>query len=430
MNIYNLISFIGIFVLILTGWLLSNNRKVMNWRVICWGVGLQLAFGLFVFRVPAGAQVLLFVNDAVVKVVDASAAGTKFLFGPLALPPGAAGSPGFILAFQSLPTIIFFSALMSLLFYWKILPFFIRVFAVVFTRLMRISGAEALCASGSMFVGVESAFTVRPHLAEMTRSELCTLLTAGMASVASNVLALYVFMLHAQFPTIAGHLVSASILSIPAAILMSKVMFPETQVPKTLGVSIQPHYEREPNMFVAIINGANTGVRVVVGIAALLLAVLGLIALVDMGTGFLGGRLNALLGMHVDWTLKGLLGYCFYPFSYVMGVPAADAVTVAKIVGERAVATEVAGYQDLAAALAQHAITPRSAVITAYALCGFAHFASMAVFVGGYGALVPERMRELSQVALRALAAATLACLMTACIAGMFYTGQSVLFGK
>ena len=430
MGVYNLTSFFGIFVLISVGWLFSNNRTVMNWRVIGWGVGLQLLFGLFIFKVPAGTRILLFVNDAAVRVVEASAAGTKFLFGPLALPPGTTGSPGFILAIQSLPTIVFFSALMSLLFYWKIMPFFIRAFAAVFTRLMRISGAEALCASGSMFVGVESAFTIRPHLAEMTRSELCTLLTAGMASVASNVLALYVFMLRAQFPTIAGHLVSASVLSIPAAILMSKVMFPETETPKTLGVSIRPHYERESNLFEAIINGANAGVKVVVGIAALLLAVLGLIALADMGFVFAGGKINALLAVHIDWSLKGLLGYLFYPFSFVMGVPAHDAALVARIVGERVVATEVAGYQDLAAALAHHAMTPRSAVITAYALCGFAHFASMAVFVGGYGALVPKRMRDLSEVGLRALVAATLACLMTACIAGMFFSDQSLLFGK
>ena len=430
MTVYNGISFIGIFALIFIGWVFSNNRKRMNWRVIGWGVGLQLAFGLFVFKVPAGTGFFLLVNDAVVKVVDAASAGTKFLFGPLALPPGAEGSPGFILAFQSLPSIIFFSALMSLLFYWKIMPLLIRAFAAVFTRLMRISGAEALCASGSMFVGVESAFTIRPHLFEMTRSELCTLLTAGMASVASNVLALYVFMLQAQFPTIAGHLVSASVLSIPAAILMSKVMFPETGTPRTLGVSIHPAYEKDPDLFMAIINGANAGVRVVVGIAALLLAVLGLIALADMGIGFLGGKINILLSAHVDWSLKGLLGYLFYPFSFVMGVQPSDAAAVARIVGERAVATEVAGYRDLASALAAHAVSARSAVITAYALCGFAHFASMAVFVGGYGALVPSRMRDLSQVALRALAAATLACLMTACIAGMYFSDQSLLFGR
>jgi CNT family concentrative nucleoside transporter len=318
---------------------------------------------------------------------------------------------------------------MSLLYYWKIMPLVIRAFARLFTRLMHISGAESLCAASNIFVGVESAFTIRPHIEGMTRSELCTALTAGMATVASSVMAMYVFMLKEQFPAIAGHLVSASILSAPAAIIMSKVLFPETGVPKTLGVSVRPHYERESNLFEAIINGANAGIRAVAGIGALLLAVLGLVALLDMGTVYAGSGINALLGVHIDWTLKGLLGYLFYPFSFVMGVPAHDAVLVARMVGERLVATEVAGYQDLAAAIAGGAISPRSAVITAYALCGFAHFASMAVFVGGFGALVPSRMRELSQTGLRALAAATLACLMTACIAGVFFTGRTLLSG-
>jgi CNT family concentrative nucleoside transporter len=429
MSLYNLVSFIGIFVLIVTGWLLSNNRRVVNWRVIGWGTGLQLLFGLFVFKVPAGSRLFLWVNDAVVRVVGAASAGTEFLFGPLALPPGVEGSPGFILAFQSLATIVFFSSLMSLLYYWKIMPLVIRGFARLFTRLMRISGAESLCAACNIFVGIESAFTVRPHIAGMTRSELCTALTAGMATVASSVMAMYVFMLQAQFPAIAGHLVSASLLSAPAAIVMSKVLFPETGVPETLGVAVRPHYERESNLFEAVINGANAGVRAVVGIGALLLAVLGLVALLDMGTVFAGRGVNALLGVDIDWTLKGLLGYLFYPFSFVMGVPARDAALVAQIVGERLVVTEVAGYRDLAAAIARNAISPRSAVITAYALCGFAHFASMAIFVGGYGALVPSRMRELSQVGLRALAASLLACMMTACVAGAFFAGGTLLFG-
>jgi CNT family concentrative nucleoside transporter len=296
---------------------------------------------------------------------------------------------------------------------------------------MRISGAESLCVSSNIFVGVESAFTIRPHLREMTRSELCTVLTAGMATVASNVLALYVFILRGQFPTIAGHLISASILSAPAAIVMSKVLMPEEGAPRTLGLSVQPHYLREVNLFEAIINGANAGIRVIAGIAALLLAVLGLIALLDMMLGAAGERMNGLMQMNLDWSLKGLLGYLFYPLTVIMGVALNDAVTVAKIVGERSVATEVAAYQDLAFAISQGTLTdPRSIVITAYALCGFAHFASMAIFVGGTAALAPERTGDLSQIAFRALVAATLACLMTACVAGIFCTGGAVLTAR
>ena len=427
----NFISFLGIFVFVAIAWVFSTNRRRMNWHAILWGIGLQLAFGFFVFQVPAGTRLFLFLNDLVVRVVEASSAGARFLFGALALPPGVEGSPGFILAFQALPTIVFFSALLSVLYFVNIMPWLIRLFARVFTKLMRISGAESLCAASNIFVGVESALTIRPHLPEMTRSELCTVLTTGMATIASNVLALYVFILRDQFPTIAGHLISASILSAPAAIVMSKVLVPEEEIPKTLGLSVQPHYVRESNLFEAIINGANAGVRVIVGIAALLLAVLGLIALLDMLVGAAGEKLNALMQANVDWTLRGLLGYLFRPLTLIMGVPLHDAVTVAKIVGERTVATEVAGYQDLALAISKGTLTdPRSIVITTYALCGFAHFASMAIFVGGTAALAPERTTALSQVAIRALVAATLACLMTGCIAGTFCTGGSILTAR
>lgn len=430
MSRYHLMSFAGIFIFIFLGWIMSNNRRIVNWRVIGWGLGLQFCFGLFVFKVPAGTAFFMTINDAVVKIVEASAAGTKFLFGPLALPPGTEGSPGFILAFQPLPTVIFFSALMSLLYYWRIMPFLIRLFAGVFTRLMKISGAESLCVASNIFVGVESAFTIRPHLAGMTKSELCTALTAGMATVASSVMALYVFMLREQMPAIAGHLVSASILSAPAAIVMAKIICPETGAPATLGIAVRLEYERESNLFEAIINGANAGVKAVVGISALLLAVLGFVALVDAVMSAAGGWLNALVGVHIDWTLKGLLGYLFYPLTFLMGVPACDASAVARIVGERLVVTEVAGYRDLAAALSHAAITPRSGIITAYALCGFAHFASLAIFIGGFGALAPGRIKDLSEVGIRSLVAASIACMITACIAGMFYSHQALLFGR
>jgi CNT family concentrative nucleoside transporter len=430
MSRYHLISFAGLFIFIFLGWLMSDNHRVVNWRVIGWGLGLQFCFGLFMFKVPAGTAFFLAINDIVVKIVDASAAGARFLFGPLAVPPGIEGSPGFILAFQSLPTVIFFSALMSLLYYWRIMPLLIRLFAGVFTRLMKVSGAESLCVASNIFVGVESAFTIRPHLAGMTKSELCTALTAGMATVASSVMALYVFMLRDQMPAIAGHLVSASILSAPAAIVMSKIICPETGAPATLGIAVRLEYERESNLFEAVINGANAGVKAVVGIAALLLAVLGLVALVDVVIAAAGGWLNELVGVRIDWTLKGLLGYLFYPLTFLMGVPACDAMTVAGIVGERLVVTEVTGYRDLAEALSNAVITPRSGIITAYALCGFAHFASLAIFIGGFGALAPARIKDLSRVGIRALVAATITCMMTACIAGMFFSDQALLFGR
>jgi CNT family concentrative nucleoside transporter len=430
MELYNLVSFVGIFVLLGIAWLFSTNRRRMNWHVIGWGIGIQMLFALFIFTVPAGSSLFLKINDFAVVVLEAASKGAEFVFGPLALPPGVKGSFGFILAFQALPTVIFFSALVSILYFYNVLPFIIKIFARIFTKLMKISGAESLCTTGNIFVGVESAFTIQPHIDTMTRSELCTILTAGMATVASNVLALYVFTLQGQFPTIAGHLISASFLSAPAALVMSKILLPESRTPKTLGESIQPHYERESNLFEAIINGSKSGVKVIVGIVALLIAVIGLVALVDLIIGGIGAKINSVLYITVDWSFKGLLGYLFYPFALIIGIPPSDAGVVAGIIGERLVLTEVASYQDLALALKTGALKhPRSSVITAYALCGFAHVASMAIFVGGISALAPKKTRILSEIAIRALVAATFACLLTACVAGTFFIKGSVLLG-
>ncbi len=301
MGIYNFVSFIGIFILLGVAWVLSSDRRNMNWRLIGWAIGLQLLLAGFIFRVPAGTKVFLVVNDVVVKILDSAGEGARFVFGRLALGPGQVGtdgaeSLGFMLAFQAFPTIIFFSALIAILYYVRIMPLLIKGFAWVFTRLMRVSGAESLVTASNIFVGVESMLTIKPYLPRMTRSEVCTVLTAGMATVASNVLALYVLTLQDQFPTIAGHLISASLLSAPAALVMSKVMLPEGQKPETLGVHVEPYYEKDSSLFEAIINGANAGVRMIAGIVALLIAVLGLVALVDLGLSSLGNLINPLLG--------------------------------------------------------------------------------------------------------------------------------------
>ena len=433
MDIYNLVSFAGIFVLIGFAWILSADKKNMNWRVIGWGVGLQILIALFIFIVPAGSKLFLAVNDIVVKILDSASAGAKFVFGPLAIPPEQTSetgeeSLGFILAFQAFPTIIFFSALIAILYYFGIMSLVIRGFAYVFTKLMRISGAESLVTASNIFVGIESTLTVKPYLSRTTGSEICTILTAGMATVASNVLALYVFSLKAVFPTIAGHLVSASLLSAPAALVMSKIIFPEKERPETLGMNIRPFYEKENSLFEAIINGANAGVKMIVGIVALLIAVLGLVALVDLFLSTLGTRV---LGLEAELSLKVIFGYIFYPFTIILGVPLSDAGIISEIIGERVIVTEVVAYKDLATALEQNLLQhPRSAVITTYALCGFAHLASMAIFVGGVCALAPDRTRNIGKAALRALLAATLACLLTACVAGTFFTKGSILLGK
>jgi CNT family concentrative nucleoside transporter len=428
---YNIISLAGFFLFMAIAWGLSTKRRIINWRVILWGILFQMLFALFLFLVPAGTKLFLAVNDIVIKILDSSAEGAKFVFGRLALPPGTTNksgetSIGPILAFQVFPTIIFFSALMSVLYFFKIMPLFIRGFAYVFTRLMRISGAESLNAVSNIFVGIESVFTVKPYLKGMTRSELFTLLTVCMSTVASNVMALYVFSLKDQFPAIAGHLVSASFLSAPAALIISKLMMPETETPKTLGVNVKPYYEREDNLFAAIINGANSAVKFIVGIVALLIAVIGLVALIDLFLGWIGGFFNT----DITWSLKNFMGYVFYPFTLMTGVPVEDAGTVSQIIGERLIVTEITAYVDMADAIKQGAlVNTRSIIITSYALCGFAHISSMAIFIGGISALVPAKAGIIAKIGIKCLIAATIACLMTACIAGIFYKESTILFG-
>ncbi|MFC1763718.1 NupC/NupG family nucleoside CNT transporter [Planctomycetota bacterium] len=434
MSIHNLHSTFGLFAILALAWGLSCHRRVINIRLIVIGLCMQLLLGFFIFRMQSGIVAFQFVNQAVVAVLDSAGAGARFLFGPLALGPGQTddigqSSVGFILAFQAFPTIIFFSALIAILYRLGVMVWVVRGFAYLFARCLRTSGAESLAAASNIFVGIESTLTVKPYLARMTRSELCTVLTAGMATVASNVLALYVLTLQETFPQIAGHLVSASLLSAPAALVMAKLLYPEVETPETLDQYVTPYYEREDSYFEAIINGANSGVRMIVGISALLIAVISLVALVDLVLNGVGSHVNLLFGMEGSWSLKGISGYLFYPLVLLLGVSPPDLGTAAEIIGERLVVTEVVAYQDLAVALKSGALQDgRSAVIITYALCGFAHLASMAIFVGGACALVPERKRDLTAVAWRALAAATLACLSTACIAGIYTTsGRSLL---
>jgi len=416
----------------------------MNGRLIIGALALQLIFGWLVFRSAGGRDVFLRVNDGVNTVMAAAMAGPRFVLGKLAEGEALhkAGLGPFILLTQGLPTIIVFSSLIAVLYYLGIMSALLRGFAWLFSRTLRVSGAESLCAAANIFVGIESTMAVRPYLSAMTRSELCAVLAAGMATVASNVLALYVGALQEVFPNIAGHMVSASFLSAPAAILMAKIICPETDSPLTLGLNVPPAYEQEGGVFEAIINGAEAGLKMMLGIAALLVAIVGLLAICDAALIAAGGVLNEWTGWRMDWRLTSLLAYPFYPLAVLMGVPASTAPTaaagtpdeawlVARLLAQRLIATEVPSYFDLAEMLRQAgpAISPRTAVIAAYALCGFAHLPSLAIFAGGVAALVPERKRDLALVGWRSLAAATLACLMTGCIAGVFAADTPAVLG-
>jgi CNT family concentrative nucleoside transporter len=372
--------------------------------------------------------VFLGLNAAVLALLDSSKSGTRFLLGPLAANPGESESIGFILAFQVLPVVIFFSAFTAVLYHLRLLQPVVWLFAKIFHRTLGISGAEALYGASQIFVGIESALMVRPYLERMTRSEFLTLLTTGMCNVASSTLGLYVAFLQGVFPHIAGHLLSASILSIPAGVVMAKILVPETQAPETLtDVPPEDPTLRSSNLMGAIIAGATDGLKLAAGIAALLIAMLGLVALIDRGLLLP----SAWLSLPQTLTLATILGWAFYPVTVLLGMPLADVPTAARLLGARVILTEVVAYQEMARlASAGGFVEPRSVVILSYALCGFAHVASVAIFVGGMAALIPARRDALASLGWRALLAATLATLMTACVAGMFTTGEGVLLGS
>jgi CNT family concentrative nucleoside transporter len=405
--------------------LFSSNRRKIAWKTIAWGVALQLVIGLIIFRLPGSHRVLLWLNDAVLVLLNASKSGSVFLFGPLAASPGESGSIGFILVFQVLPVVIFFAAFTAMLYHLRVLQVFVRLFARLFHRTMKISGAESLSSAANIFVGIESALVVRPYLEKMTRSELLLLLTTGMATVASSVLGVYVAFLAGVFPQIAGHLLSASILAIPACVVVSKLLIPETETPETLAaIPVEDESDRSRNVIGAIIQGAMDGLRLSAGISALIIAILGIVALLDK----LLGVASTWMGMSEPLSIVRILGWVFYPFAFLLGVQTSDVSITARLLGERVILTEVFSYNHLSQLISSGQITdPRTVVILSYALCGFAHVAAMAIFVGGTAALAPTRRDDLASLGLRALLAATLATLMTGCIAGIFSSGEGIL---
>ena len=426
--VLHLVSALGFLTFALLAWLLSTNRRQVPWRTVAWGLGLQLLLGLLIFRLPVSQRLFLWLNDAALGLLDVSKSGTAFLFGPLAASPGEPGSIGFILLFQVLPVAIFFSALTSALYHLRLLQVVVRLFAKLFHRTLGTSGAESLCGAANIFVGVESALVVRPYLDRMTRSELLTVLGTGMATVASSTLGVYVAFLGGLFPQIAGHLLSASVLAIPASVVMTKLLLPETETPETLArVPPEDPAARSRSLMGAIIEGAMDGLRLAAGISALLIAILGLVALVDK----LLAWPSAWLGLAQPLTLVNILSWMFYPCAALLGLAPADIPHAARLLGERVMLTEVFSYQELARLISTGQLTdPRTVVILSYALCGFARVASVAIFVGGTAALAPARRDDLAALGPRALLAATLATLMTGCVAGIFSGGQATVLLK
>ncbi len=433
MSWLNALSLTGCFAFGALAWAAGGFRRPFPVRTAVGGGALLAILGAVVFWLPPARTALEWVNDAVIAALDAGNSGARFLFGPLALNPGErlpTGEPsiGFVLAAQVLPAVIFFSALMAALYHLKVMQPLVRLFARVFHRTLGLSGAEALSGAANIFVGVESAMVVRPYLERMTRSELLTLITCGMATVASTVLGLYVAFLKSSFPMIAGHLVSASVIAIPAAAMTSKLLLPETGEPETRGTIPPIHDEGGPSSaFSALAAGAWDGLKLSAGIATLLIAVLGVVALADIALAHAGAPFAQRLGGPID--LGRILGWVFTPLAWLLGLDGGDALAAGRLLGTRAVMTEAVAYRQLGEMAAAGAVSPRGLLVLSYALCGFAHVASVGIFVGGTAALCPSRRDDLASLGVRAFVASTLATLLTGAVAGVFYHGQKGVLG-
>ncbi|MEG4213265.1 nucleoside transporter C-terminal domain-containing protein [Microcoleus sp. S13_B4] len=449
MSIYNLISFLGIFGLCAIAWIFSENRqsKYIPWRVIIWGIGLQLVLGFLVFLFPPTRIALEWFTGLLDGVFTAADAGARFVFGKNIVPIPGQDPPvnlGYIFAFRALPTVIFFSGLMALLYNIGVIQIVTEVFAKIFYMTMRLSGAEALSGAANIFVGIEAAIVVKPYLPQMTRSELCAILSCCFGTAASSTLAIYVSFLKPVFPNILGHLVSASIIAIPACFVLSKILVPETGVPVTMGGIPKEEPKPKGREFVgeeisdmdreefkqetvggepiervspldAAIIGALDGVKMSVSIAAVLILILGLVSLI-----------NQVLGAS---TLATIVGTLFYPLTLLTGVPFEDSWEASVIIGRRLLETAIPPYQSLAEAAAKGEVSSRTVLIVSYALSGFAHLASVGIFVGGTIALIPSRRKDISELGWKALFVGTLATMMIACIAGTFDTGDASILG-
>jgi CNT family concentrative nucleoside transporter len=392
----------------------STNRRAIRLKTVAWGLGLQFAFAILVLKVEAGRRSFQIAGDAVTRLLGYGSAGSTFLFGDL----GKQGSHlGFYFAFQVLPVIIFMAAFFSVLYHFGIMQFIIKIAAKVMTRLMGASGAESLNIAASIFLGqTEAPLTIRPFLPELTHSELMTVMTSGMAHVSGAIMTAYILV-----GVNANHLLSAVIMTAPGTLLISKMLVPETEQPKTAGRVVMPvseeKAEKEENLLGAIARGTTDGLHLTLNIAAMLISFLALIALAD---GILGGTHNWLANHGIPWfpgSLEKIFGTLFAPVAWLIGIPWRDCPLVGTLLGTRMALNELVAFSMLGAQKA--ALEPRSFTLATFALCGFANLGSIGIQIGGIGALAPNKRGELTRLGLRAMLAGTMANLMSAAIAGM-----------
>jgi CNT family concentrative nucleoside transporter len=400
---------LGLLTMLGLAYAFSTNRRAIRLKTVAWGLGLQFAFAVCVLRVDAGRRVFQKAGDAVSRLLGYSYVGSQFVFGDL----GKQNSHfGFYFAFQVLPTIIFICAFFAVLYYFGIMQIIIRIFAWVMTRVMGASGAESLNIAASIFMGqTEAPVTIRPFLSELTHSELMTVMTSGMAHVSGGIMAAYI-----AFGIEPKHLLSAVIMTAPGTLLMAKMLVPETEEPKTAGRVImsaeEEKAEKEENLLGAVARGTTDGLHMALNIAAMLIAFLALIALVD---GIMGG-IHHWLAWFPE-SLEKIFGTLFAPVAWVIGVPWHDCGVIGTLLGTRMVLNELVAFSMLGPLKA--ALDPRSFTIATFALCGFANLSSIGIQIGGIGALAPNKKSELARLGIRAMLAGTMANLMSASIAGM-----------
>ncbi|MFC6840085.1 NupC/NupG family nucleoside CNT transporter [Xanthomonas theicola] len=414
----------GLAVLIGITWLFSSNKRAVDWKLVATGLILQIGFASLVLLVPGGRQVFDWLGQLFVKVLSFVNAGSGFIFGSLL----DANTYGFIFAFQVLPTIIFFSALMGVLYHLGVMQAVVRTMAWAITKVMRVSGAETTSVCASVFIGqTEAPLTVRPYIPKMTESELLTMMIGGMAHIAGGVLAAYVGMLGGTDPVeqafYAKHLLAASIMAAPATLVVAKLLLPETGTPLTRGTVKLEVEKTTSNLIDAAAAGAGDGLRLALNIGAMLLAFIALIALVNAPLTWIGEVTGLAAAIGRPTNLSTIFGYVLAPIAWVIGTPWADATTVGSLIGQKVVINEFVAYSELAQIVKGQVpgmrLSDEGRLIATYALCGFANFSSIAIQIGGIGGLAPERRHDLARFGLRAVLGGSIATFMTATIAGV-----------
>ena len=396
---------LGVIVLLGIAFAMSNNRSAISWKLVIWGLSLQFIFAIIILKSPIGIPFFSTIDIFIKNLLSFSDAGSDFLFKSFS--NNIVEGPLMNFAFRILPTLIFFSSLITVLYHLGVMQFLVKNTARIMQKTMGTSGSETLCISGNIFVGqTEAPLLVQPFVSTMTNSELTAVMIGGFATVAGGVMAMYVSML-GDVPGIAGHLLAASIMSAPAALVVAKIIYPETEESKTKGDLVISIENNDDNVMEALSRGATNGMKLAANVAAMLIAFVAIIAMI-----------NALLGIF-GFSLEQILGLIFSPLAWTMGVPWNEANLVGSLMGKKLVLTELIAYGDLSNSISNNLLSERSAIISSYALCGFANFASIGIQLGGIGGIAPERRKDISKLGVKTMFGGALASWLTATIAGI-----------